>query len=68
MKTLDQMLKGLSAGRRLSVERGYWQMVLDAYLAQGIETRSAETEGLGPKDESPVPKGCAQDTGARSTP
>lgn len=33
----------------------------EALAAQGIEARSAETERLGPKDESPTPQGCAQD-------
>lgn len=32
----------------------------ERHPAQGIETRSAKTEGLGPQDESPVTKSCAQ--------
>ncbi len=31
--------------------------------AQGIEARSVETAGLGPQDESPVAKPCAQTPG-----
>lgn len=32
------------------------------HTAQGTEAGTAKTEGLGPKDDGPVPQGCAQTT------
>lgn len=40
----------------------------DGVTAQGIPARRAETTGSAGTASSQVPKGCAQDTGARPTP
>lgn len=53
------------AGAHAKCNHEKGSMTLDEYrVAKAMETQSAMTEGHGPKDDSPVPKGFAQGDGS----
>jgi hypothetical protein len=53
-RTVEAKIAALPVERRLKVLRRFIE------IASAIEAGTAKTEGLGPKDESAVPKGDAQ--------